>query len=133
MRWVIVAIETAAGCAPMMWDRPGATQADFNRDNYACERDARQSGYYGAGLTGTVNMQDFFRRRMEAQGHALRSSATNSSTPTGSSENSSLPQNDAECLVRFGGLQLAGPTLAQPWTAAFCALSARLLEYSSAL
>jgi len=27
----------------------------------------------------------------------------------------------------------AGPTLAQPWTAAFCALSARLLEYSSAL
>lgn len=103
MRWVIVAIGAAlAGCAPMAWDRPGATQADFNRDSYACERDARQSGYYGGGLTGTVNMQGFFQRCMVAQGYTLRSSADGSSASAGTSQSDSLPQNDAECVVRYG-------------------------------
>lgn len=103
MRWVILTVGmVTAGCAPMMWDRPGATQADFNRDSYACERDSRQSGYYGNGLTGAVNMQGFFGRCMQAQGYTLRSSATDSSTPVESSVNSSIPQNDAECLVRYG-------------------------------
>lgn len=28
------------------------TQAEFNRDNYGCEKDARQSGYYRRRLRG---------------------------------------------------------------------------------
>lgn len=90
MRWVIVAIGMlAAGCAPMVWDRPGATQADFNRDTYACEKDSRQSGYYGGDLTGTVNMQGFFQRCMIAQGYSLRRGASEPSTDT------SLPRTPA--------------------------------------
>ena len=103
MRWVAVALGVVTvGCAPMAWDRPGATQADFDRDSYACERDARQSGYYGGGLTGAINMQGFFGRCMNAQGYVLRSSATNSPTSAEPSASGGLPQNDAECLVRFG-------------------------------
>ena len=92
----------AAGCAPIMWERPGTTQAEFDRDNYACERDARQSGYYGGGLTGAINMQGFFQRCMTAQGYTLRTNATSSSTPAEPSSSDGLPKNDAECLVRFG-------------------------------
>ncbi len=103
MRWAILAVGMVmAGCAPMMWDRPGATQADFNRDSYACERDSRQSGYYGSGVTGAVNMQGFFGRCMQAQGYVLRSSAVDSSTSADSSASSNFPKNDAECLVRYG-------------------------------
>ena len=103
MRWVVAAIGmVATGCAPMVWDRPGATQADFNRDSYACERDARQSGYYGAGLTGAINMQGFFGRCMSAQGYTLRNSAANSPASVEATEDHGLPRNDAECMVRFG-------------------------------
>ena len=103
MRWVIVAIGIATtGCAPMVWDRPEATQADFNRDSYGCERDARQSGYYGDGLTGAVNMQSFFERCMGAQGYALRSSAHGATSPGEPSADPGLPRTDEECKVRFG-------------------------------
>jgi len=56
-----------AGCATV-WEKPGATQADFNKDSYECERDARQSGYYGTGLAGAINMQNFADRCMIARG-----------------------------------------------------------------
>jgi hypothetical protein len=61
-----------AGCGPMIWDKPGGTQADYNRDNYECERDARQSGYYGGGLAGALNMREFFKKCMVAHGYILR-------------------------------------------------------------
>lgn len=61
-----------AGCAQIVWDKTGATQADFNRESYMCERDARQSGYFGGGLIGALNMAEFAQRCMVAQGWAPR-------------------------------------------------------------
>lgn len=56
-----------AGCA-IVWTKPGATEQDYYTDTYACEKDARQSGYFGGGLAGAFAMQDFFARCMRAKG-----------------------------------------------------------------
>ncbi len=61
-----------AGCAPMIWDKSGATQDDYNRDSSECERDARQNGYYGNELFGTMNMMEFLKRCMVSKGYTLR-------------------------------------------------------------
>lgn len=82
----------------MMWARPGATEADYNRDSYSCERDSRQSGYYGTGLVGALNMQDFFNRCMVAQGYTRVQQ--DSSPPTAALSNP--PTSDQECLARYG-------------------------------
>jgi hypothetical protein len=59
-------------CAPQAkWHKEGATEQDFATDSYECERDARQSGYYGTGLVGVVNMRGFYRRCMGARGYYL--------------------------------------------------------------
>jgi hypothetical protein len=36
-------------CASYQWSKPGVTQQEFSQDAYACERDARQGGYYEPG------------------------------------------------------------------------------------
>jgi len=74
------------GCGQRAWVKEGATQQDFVRDRYACERDVRQSGYYGEGLTGAVNMQGFFNRCMEAQGYSLQSVSSQPAAATHSVE-----------------------------------------------
>ncbi len=61
-----------AGCAPMIWDKSGATQDDYNRDSSECEKDARQNGYYGNELFGTMNMMEFLKRCMVSKGYTLR-------------------------------------------------------------
>ena len=63
-----------AGCAsPMVWNKYGATQVDYQQDSYACEKDARQSGYFGTGIAGAINMRDFFKHCMVAHGWTLQS------------------------------------------------------------
>ena len=60
------------GCAPMIWDKSGATQDDYNRDSSECEKDARQNGYYGNELFGTMNMMEFLKSCMVSKGYTLR-------------------------------------------------------------
>jgi hypothetical protein len=58
------------GCAPRWhWAKRGATQQDFMSDSYECERDARQSGYFGQGMYGLVNFQLFQERCLMARGY----------------------------------------------------------------
>jgi len=57
-----------AGCQTY-WTKPGFNQADWNRDRYECERDMRQSGYYGGGIVGAINAQDFFEECLVARGY----------------------------------------------------------------
>lgn len=57
-----------AGCARTIWNKPGASQQDFATDSYACEKDARQSGYFGGGFVGAANFQGFVNRCMVAHG-----------------------------------------------------------------
>ena len=59
-----------AGCAQYQWQKYGATQQDFKRDAYNCEKDMRQSGYYGTGLVGAIEAYSFEDRCMEAQGYS---------------------------------------------------------------
>lgn len=62
-----------SGCAtPMIWDKPGGTQQQYNKDSYDCEKDARQSGYFGRGFAGELEMRDFFKRCMTSKGYTLR-------------------------------------------------------------
>ena len=61
-----------SGCAQTIWDKPGATQADFNRDSYECEKDTRQSGYFGGGLSGSLRMKEFYGKCMVARGWTAR-------------------------------------------------------------
>jgi hypothetical protein len=68
-----------SACAPMIWDKEGATQQDYNQDHYACEKDARQSGYFGTGIAGAINMRDFFKECMVAHGWTLRGQGAASS------------------------------------------------------
>jgi hypothetical protein len=60
------------GCAPMIWDKSGATLDEFNKDSSECEEDARLSGYYGNTLTGTMNRKEFLKRCMTSKGYTLR-------------------------------------------------------------
>lgn len=66
-------VGSLCGCGgPMVWDKPDATQADLRMDAYGCEKDARQSGYFGGGLAGALNMREFFKKCMMAHGYVLR-------------------------------------------------------------
>ena len=61
-----------SGCTGEIWDKQGATQADFDRDSYACEKDTRQSGYFGSGLWAQAAMKDFYDKCMVARGWTAR-------------------------------------------------------------
>jgi hypothetical protein len=54
---VMTVVLSAAACAPIVWDKPGATQAELNADNYTCEAQARAlspGGSYAQGRIGFV-------------------------------------------------------------------------------
>jgi len=61
-----------AGCAPMIWDKSGATQDEFNKDSSECEEEARKNGYYGNEFFGTMNRKEFLKICMTSKGYTLR-------------------------------------------------------------
>jgi hypothetical protein len=65
-----------SACAqPTIWDKPGATQVDFNRDSYACQKDAIAAGgtiYYGYGVTGRNPDMNMYRQCMIVAGYTPR-------------------------------------------------------------
>src|SRR5690349_17398783 len=61
-----------AACAQNVWHKPGASTQAFEADKYACERDARQSGGFGGGIAGAIEVQNFFNRCMSARGWSLQ-------------------------------------------------------------
>jgi hypothetical protein len=79
------AVMFLAGCGPTIWVKTGATQQDFDRESYGCEKDARQSGYFGGGLVGQINLQEFINRCMVAHGWSVQQQ-----TPTTASPSSTL-------------------------------------------
>ena len=99
--WGLLVLLMLVGCGTQMaWNKPGVTQAEFNRDRYSCERDARQSGYFGSGLAGAANMQGFFHRCMEAQGYTLEAQAA--PVTSGASDARTTPLSDEQCIAKFG-------------------------------
>ncbi len=59
----------SASCARTVWTKAGLTEEEFRVDDYACERDMRQSGYFGAGWVGALHAQGFYERCMQAKGY----------------------------------------------------------------
>jgi len=57
-------------CGPrLMWTKSPWNEQEARRDFYECERDARQSGYFGSGIAGALNMADFQKRCLRAKGY----------------------------------------------------------------
>jgi hypothetical protein len=79
VRYLTLSLVTAAiltGCAsPTVWNKSGATQQDFATEQYACERDSRQSGGFDSGLIGAIEVQGYFNRCMVAHGWYLQDKA----------------------------------------------------------
>ncbi len=73
---------TACANQQRIWTKDGATEQDFRTDKYECEKDARQSGYFGGGLVGAANMSGFASRCMEARGWSLEEQASTQESPT---------------------------------------------------
>lgn len=81
-----------AGCTQTVWLHPNHNdQATFNRDSYECERDMRQSGYYGRGLIGQINAQEFADRCMIARGYYKASREALSQTTAKATASSPRP------------------------------------------
>jgi hypothetical protein len=65
-----------SGCVRYGWIHPnylpGSLQAEqaLKRDGYECEKDMRQSGYFGGGIIGAMNAQEFGERCMQARGYS---------------------------------------------------------------
>jgi hypothetical protein len=67
---VITLFLVLTGCTQYMWKHPShSDMARFRRDHYECERDMRQSGYYGGGIAGQMNATAFGERCMVARGY----------------------------------------------------------------
>jgi hypothetical protein len=101
-RWLVffATLCLTAGCAQRVWVKPGATEQDFATDSYHCERDVRQSGYYGGGLIGAANMQEFFSRCMVAAGYRQQTVSPNQSSNSDPSEAFASDKMDAGCTAQ---------------------------------
>ncbi len=65
---LVAAAVLQAGCGSVVYRHPNYTPQLWARDSYECERDARQSGYYGGGISGAINMREFYDRCLAARG-----------------------------------------------------------------
>lgn len=78
-----------AACAPMTWNKPGASQNDFSQDRYACMQQAQQpvsgavvNAYGGAASSQVVTNGNLFSSCMNAKGWYLNNNQqSNSASP----------------------------------------------------
>jgi len=64
----VIALIALSGCVRTVWVKEGATPQDYNRESYECEKDARQSQYFGGGIVGAINFNEFENKCMVAHG-----------------------------------------------------------------
>jgi hypothetical protein len=87
-KYLLVLVSTGLiGCATTYttWEKSGSTLEERNTVLYECEKDARQSGYFGTGLIAQINMQSFFEKCMNVHGwNQVVNTGTSHSTITAS-------------------------------------------------
>jgi hypothetical protein len=86
----ILAAVSLAGCAPVVWDKPGGTQSEFNVDQAQCQLFAKtgQGGWFAAGspsfvagaalgnsIAAGANMRENYKLCMETKGYTGRGKA----------------------------------------------------------
>jgi hypothetical protein len=95
---IALCLTALAGCDTQggQWYKQGATQDDFNRDSYECERDTRMaSGTFGRGiLIPAVNASEFAGRCMQAHGW-IWAVASGGWAPSAAPAPTPTPQRDA--------------------------------------
>ena len=92
------------GCGPTIWTKPGAGTQEFAADRYSCERDSRQSGGFGTGLVGAIEVQEYFNRCLVAHGWEVQG-ATPTPRQAAAAAASSQNQTDSRdlkvCVARI--------------------------------
>ena len=68
---VALILLAVAGCAATVWEKPEYTESEFRKDDYECEKDSRQSGHYGNGISGALAIRDFYRKCMASKGWTI--------------------------------------------------------------
>lgn len=87
IRIIFLSVLFLGGCAMGTWYRPGATVQDYNKDSYECEKDTRQSGYFGHGvITRSVNMNEFYSKCMVSKGWTLQTASQGRTGGTGDNQ-----------------------------------------------
>jgi hypothetical protein len=71
----LVLLLFVSGCSePYAWIKAGASNDDFRRDAYECERDTRMAATsFGAGLAGQVDARNFYEKCLLARGYSKAS------------------------------------------------------------
>ena len=54
---LVLLVLLTGGCAKTVYRHPNYTPQRWAQDSYECERDMRQSGYFGTGIYAQMNMQ----------------------------------------------------------------------------
>lgn len=68
-----VALALAACADERKFYKDGTSQADYNKDAYECERDARMSVVsFGTGIMASIEAKNFAVRCMQAKGYVYR-------------------------------------------------------------
>lgn len=65
---IVFIILSLLGCARVVYRHCNYTPALWAKDSYECERDARQSGYFGTGIIGAIDFQQFYDRCLYSKG-----------------------------------------------------------------
>ena len=99
MRLILGLLLLLAGCAQNVWVKDSASDQDFAADSYRCERDTRQSGYFGGGLIGVANAQGFMNRCMVASGWRLVPSSNAASLATQSNDIDARASAASACIA----------------------------------
>lgn len=70
----VLVLMSMSACASFTWDKDGATQAEFAKDDYACRRDAIAAGgaYVSYGSVQRRPDLGMYRMCMQASGYTLR-------------------------------------------------------------
>ncbi|BAE50532.1 hypothetical protein amb1728 [Paramagnetospirillum magneticum AMB-1] len=66
--FVAVAALVASCATQITWYKEGATIEDYNLQAYNCEKDMRQSGYFGDAFAAPGNMRSFYSKCMIVHG-----------------------------------------------------------------
>jgi hypothetical protein len=88
---IVLVLSVLAGCAKTYWTKPGLTPAEWNLDIYECERDMRQSGYFGGGFIGIMNARAFKDRCLVAKGYYKTDGDESTTPPSQSKPHTRLP------------------------------------------
>lgn len=101
---LVMSITSACQIDQDVWYRGGASQADYERAAYECERDTRMAAAtFGSGLAGAANAEAFTARCMNSKGfYRARASQVNPAPRLFNTSSPPTPLRDSNGAVYAG-------------------------------